>query len=200
MVSFRPEKEAHVDEAGIHSGSPIIVIGVLIANNPDELRAVIKAVRDRHHFGNEIKSAKWSALRRRVYRDVLSRIVEHDIEGHMLIGSKAEGRRLGIARRVLADHFTEIAVLHVAESLRGSVLYLDQKPGRNRDQLLQKLSRQLQEVEAVAEIDSREHDLMQIADLLCGTVYGVEMGNLRKQELFEIIAPRLRLWRWPSNK
>jgi hypothetical protein len=199
-VSFRPRKEAHVDEAGIHGGSSIIVIGVLIANNSDELKAAIRAVRDRHHFGNEIKSTKWSALRGRVYRDVLSRIVEHDIEGHMLIGSKAEVQRLGIAKRALADYFTEIAVLHVVESLRGSILYLDQKPGRSRDQLLPKLSRQLQEVEAVVEIDSREHDLMQIADLLCGTVYGVETGNLRKQELFEIIAPRLRLWRWPSNK
>jgi len=50
-------KEIHVDEAGIDAASPVVVVSVLVANDAETLRAAIKAVRDRHYFGNEMKSA-----------------------------------------------------------------------------------------------------------------------------------------------
>jgi hypothetical protein len=41
---------------------------------------------------------------------------------------------------------------------------------------------------------------MQVSDLICGTVFGVETGNERKQELFEIITPHVCIWRWTPEK
>ncbi|MBM4464828.1 MAG: hypothetical protein FJ014_04550 [Chloroflexi bacterium] len=194
-------RETHIDEAGIDAESPIVVVSVFVVNDAETLRAAIKAVRDRHYFGNEMKSAKTSALRRRVYRDVLTEVMQHDIEVWALIADKKTAiERLGLAQRVLGDYFTELAVMRTASLWRGGVLYLDEKPGKGRDALLQRLPVGLTEVGAVREIDSHQDDLMQVSDLICGTVFGVETGNERKRELFEIIAPRVSIWRWTPEK
>jgi hypothetical protein len=53
---------------------------------------------------------------------------------------------------------------------------------------------------AVKDIDSKRYDLMQVTDLFAGTVYGVETGNAKKEELFKIIYPRVEIWRWRPQK
>ena len=194
-------KETHIDEAGIDAESPIVVVSVFVVNDVETLRAAIQAVRDKHHFGNEMKSAKTSALRRRVYRDVLTEVMQHDIDVWALIANKETAvEHLGLPRRVLGDYFTELAVMRTADLWRGGVLYLDEKPGKGRDALLQRLSVGLTEVGALQEIDSHRDDLMQVSDLICGTVFGVETGNERKRELFEIIAPHVSIWRWAPER
>lgn len=194
-------KEVHVDEAGIHGSSPIVVVGVLVVEDAEALRAAIKAVRDRHHFGNEIKSTKSSALRWRVYLDILSEVVQHNVQGHVLIARKDEAARyLSVPSRALGDWLTEMAVMHLSEALQGSAFYLDQKPGRGRRELVKRLATNLRGVISVEEVDSHQYDLMQICDLICGTVFGVEMGNERKRELFRIIEPILTIQRWAPEK
>lgn len=194
-------KETHVDEAGIDAASPIVVVSVFVVNDAETLRAAIKAVRDRHYFGNEMKSAKTSAWRRRVYRDVLTEVMQHDTEVWVLIANKETAvEHLGLSRRVLGDHFTELAVMRTVALWRGGSLYLDEKPGKGREALLQRLSVGLTEVGAPQEIDSHQDDLMQVSDLICGTVFGVETGNERKWELFDIIMPHITLWRWTPEK
>jgi hypothetical protein len=194
-------KETHIDESGIDALSPIVVVSVFVVNDAETLRAAIKAVRDRHHFGNEMKSAKTSALRRQVYRDVLTEVMQHDIDVWVLIANKETAvEHLGLSRRVLGDYFTELAVMRTADLWRGGALYLDEKPGKGRETLLQRVSVGLTEVGALREIDSHQDDLMQISDLICGTVFGVETGNERKRELFEIIVPRVSIWRWAPEK
>jgi len=130
-----------MDEAGIDAESPIVVVSVFVVNDVETLRAAIKAIRDKHHFGNEIKSAKTSAFRRRVYRDVLTEVMQHDIDVWVLIANKETAvEHLGLSRRVLGDYFTELAVMRTADLWRGGVLYLDEKPGKGRDALLPRLS------------------------------------------------------------
>jgi hypothetical protein len=194
-------KETHIDEAGIDAESPIVVVSVFVVNDVETLRAAIKAVRDKHHFGNEMKSAKTSALRWRVYRDVLTEVMQHDIDvGVLIVNKETAVEHLGLSRRVLSDYFTELAVVCTADLWRGGSLYLDEKPGKGRDALLQRLSVSLTEVEALQEIDSHRDDLMQVSDLICGTVFGVETGNERKRGLFEIIATHVSIWRWAPEK
>jgi hypothetical protein len=194
-------KETHIDESGIDALSPIVVVSIFVVNDAETLRAAIKAVRDRHHFGNEMKSAKTSALRQRVYRDVLTEVVQHDTDVWVLIANKETAvEHLGLPRRVLGDYFTELAVMRTADLWRGGALYLDEKPGKGRDALLQRLSVGPTEGEALQEIDSHQDDLMQVSDLICGTVFGVDTGNERKQELFDIIIPRITIWRWAPEK
>jgi len=106
----------------------------------------------------------------------------------VLIGRKEDAtRQLGLPKRTLGDYFTEQAIMHVMDLIQGGALYLDQKPGRERGELLHRLANSLPQVITVEEIDSRQQDLMQVSDLVCGAVYGVEMGNQRKWRLFEII-------------
>jgi hypothetical protein len=194
-------KETHINEAGIDAESPIIVVSVFVVNDAETLRGAIKAVRDKHHFGNEMKSAKTSALRWRVYRDVLTEVMQHDIDvGVLIVNKETAVEHLGLSRRVLSDYFTELAVVCTADLWRGGSLYLDEKPGKGRDALLQRLSVSLTEVEALQEIDSHRDDLMQVSDLICGTVFGVETGNERKRGLFEIIATHVSIWRWAPEK
>jgi hypothetical protein len=194
-------KETHIDEAGLDAASPIFVVSVFAVNDAETLRAAIKAVRDRHHFGNEMKSAKTSALRRRVYQDVLTEVMQHDIDVWVLIANKEMAiKHLCLPRRALGDYFTELAVMRTADLWRGGALYLDEKPGKGRDTLLQRLSAGLAKVGAPQEIDSHQDDLMQVSDLICGTVFGVKMGNERKRELFDIIAPHISIWRWVPEK
>jgi hypothetical protein len=194
-------KETHLDEAGIDAASPIVVVCVLAVKDAETLRAAIKVVRDKHYFGNEMKSAKTSALRLRVYRDVLTEMMQHDIDVWILIANKETAvEQLGLPRRALGDYFTELAVMRTVDLWQGGTLYLDEKPGRGRDALLWQLRVGLAEVGAVQEIDSHQDDLMQVSDLICGTVFGVETGNERKRELFEIIAPHISIWRWVPEK
>ena len=194
-------KETHIDESGIDAPSPIVVVSVFVVNDAETLRAAIKAVRDRHHFGNEMKSVKTSALRRRVYRDVLTEVMQHNIDAWVLIADKKTAiEHWGLARRVLGDYFIELAVMRTVNLWRGGALYLDEKPSKGREALLQRLSTDLTEAEAPQEIDSHQDDLMQISDLICGTVFGVETGNERKWKLFEIIAPYITIWRWSPEK
>ena len=47
------------------------------------------------------------------------------------------------------DHFTELAVMRTADLWRGGFLYLDEKPGKGRDALLQRLSAGLTDVRAL---------------------------------------------------
>lgn len=193
-------KETHVDEAGIDAASPIIVISVLVVNDAETLRAAIKTVRSKHHFGNEIKSAKTSALRRRVYRDILTQVMQHNIDVWVLIANKKMAiEHLGLSQRVLGDYFTELAVMRSADLWKHGSLYLDEKPGRGRDALLRRLAVHLP-VGVLEEVDSRQDDLMQVSDLICGTVFGVETGNERKRELFEIIVPHIVIWRWSPEE
>jgi len=148
-----------------------------------------------------MKSAKTSTLRQRVYRDVLTEVMQHDIDVWVLIANKETAiEHLGLPRRVLGDYFTELAVMRTADLWRGGALYLDEKPVKGRDALLQRLSAGLAEVGAPQEIDSHQDDLMQVSDLICGTVFGIETGNERKRELFDIIAPHISIWRWVPEK
>jgi len=55
-------------------------------------------------------------------------------------------------------------------------------------------------LQGVEDVDSKAFELMQVTDLFAGTVYGVETGNVKKEELFEIIRPRTGIWQWRPQK
>lgn len=52
----------------------------------------------------------------------------------------------------------------------------------------------------IEDVDSKAFELMQVTDLFAGTVYGIETGNVKKVELFEIILPKTEIWRWRPQK
>ena len=55
-------------------------------------------------------------------------------------------------------------------------------------------------LKAVKDMDSKRYDLVQVVDLFAGIVYGVETGNVKKEELYEIIRPKTEIWRWRPQK
>ncbi len=200
------------DEAGGIGPFPIAALGLLIVNEPDAVLETVKRVRRQHGFVNELKSSKWSNLRRQVYVDVLTEVVKHDVHATILVARKRDlDRRYFPGKDYMAyNYLAKQLVVRATIEVQGATLYVDKKQRTKRDNFLEYLKaevnlRALEDgrpvvLRAVEDVDSKDSDLMQVTDLFVGTVYGVETGNVRKKELFEIIRLKTKIWRWGPQK
>lgn len=200
------------DEAGGIGPFPIAVFALLIINEPQAVLKAVSQVRRRYGFVDELKSAKWSNWRRRVYVDVLTEVVKHDVQATMLVAQKRDlDRRYFAGKDYLAyNYLAKRLIVQATTGVRGATLYVDKKQRTRRDNFLEYLKAEvnLMALEdgrpvvlgAIKDVVSERYDLMQVADLFAGTVYGVETGNAKKEELFEIICPRLEIYRWRPQK
>jgi len=188
------------------------VFALVAFNEPDVILEAVNRVRRRHSFRDELKSSKWSNWRRRVYVDVLTEVVKYDVRATVLIVQKHDlDRRYFPGKDYLAyNYLAKRLVVQATVGVQGATLYVDKKLRTRRDNFLEYLKaevnlRALEDgrpvvLRAVKDVDSKGYDLMQVTDLFAGTVYGMETGNVRKEELFKIIHPRIEIWRWrPLN-
>jgi len=188
------------------------VFVLLTFNEPHAVLEAVSQVRQRHGFVDELKSSKWSNWRRRVYVDVLTEVVKHDVRATMLVAQKRDlDRRYFPGKDYLAyNYLAKRLVVQATIEVQGATLYVDKKQRTRRDNFLEYLKaevnlRALEDgrpvvLRGVEDVDSKDSDLMQVTDLFAGTVYGVETGNVRKDELFKIIRPKAEIWLWPPRK
>jgi hypothetical protein len=188
------------------------VLALLAINEPDAVLEATNQVRRRYGFVNELKSSKWSNLRRQVYLDVLTEVVKHDVQATILIAQKRDlDRRYFAGKDYLAyNYLAKRLVVRATARVQGATLYVDKKQRTRRDNFLEYLKaevnlRALEDgrpvvLRGVEDVDSKAFELMQVTDLFAGTVYGVETRNVKKEELFEIIRPKTEIWRWPPRK
>jgi len=200
------------DEAGGIGPFPIVVFTILLSERPGDLLAAIQRVRQQHHFVNEMKSSRWSRLRRQVYVDVLAEVVQYDVRATVLVARKEDlDARYFAGKDYLAyNYLAKRLVIQAIADVGGTTLYVDKKQRTLRDNFLEYLKAEvnLQALEdgrpivlrGVEDVDSRASDLLQITDLFGGTVYGVETGNAKKRGLFEIIRPKIHIWYWRPKK
>jgi hypothetical protein len=200
------------DEAGGIGPFPIVTFTLLTINEPYAVLEAVNQVRRRYGFVNELKSSKWSNLRQQVYLDVLIEVVKHDVQATVLVAQKRDlDRRYFVGQDYLAyNYLAKRLVVRATTRVQGATLYVDKKQRTRRDNFLEYLKaevnlRALEDgrpvvLRAVKDIDSKRYDLMQVTDLFAGTVYGVETGNAKKEELFKIIYPRVEIWRWRPQK
>jgi hypothetical protein len=200
------------DEAGGIGPFPIVAFVLLVINEANAVLEAVNQVRQRYNFVNELKSSKWSSLRRRVYVDVLTEAVEYDVQATVLVAQKRDlDRRYFAGKDYLAyNYLAKRLVVRATDEVQGATLYVDKKQRTRRDNFLEYLKaevnlRALEDgrpvvLRGVEDTDSKDSDLMQVADLFVGTVYGVETGNVRKEEMFEIILPKTKIWRWQPRK
>jgi hypothetical protein len=185
---------------------------LLAINEPHAVLETVNQVRRRHRFVDELKSSKWSKLRRQVYVDVLAEVVKHDVQATVLVAQKRDlDCRYFAGKDYLAySYLAKRLVVRATTGVQKATLYVDKKQRTRRDNFLEYLKaevnlRALEDgrpvvLRAAKDIDSKRYDLMQVTDLFAGTVYGVETGNVKKEELFEIICPRVEIWRWQPQK
>jgi len=201
------------DEAGGIGPFPIAVFTLLTINEPYAVLEAVNQVRQRYGFVNELKSSKWSNLRRRVYVDVLTEVVKHDVQATVLVARKRDlDRRYFAGKDYLAyNYLAKRLVVRATTGVQGATLYVDKKQRTRRDNFLEYLKaevnlRTLEDgrpvvLRGVEDVDSKAFQLMQVTDLFAGTVYGVETGSVKKIELFEIIRPKTEIWQWrPQRK
>jgi hypothetical protein len=201
-----------LDEAGGIGPFPIAVFALLLINEPHAVLEAVNQVRRQYGFVNELKSSKWSNLRRRVYVDVLTEVIKYDVRATMLVVQKHDlDRRYFAGKDYLAyNYLAKQLVVRATVGVQGATLYVDKKQRTRRDNFLEYLKaeinlRALEDgrpvvLQGVEDVDSKAFELMQITDLFAGTVYGIETGNVKKMELFEIILPKTEIWRWRPQK
>ncbi|HID64170.1 MAG TPA: hypothetical protein EYP49_15735 [Anaerolineae bacterium] len=129
------------DEAGGIGPFPIIAFGLLLVNEPDAVLEAVKRVRRRYGFVNELKSSRWSNLRRRVYVDVLTEAVKHDVLATVLVAQKRDlDRRYFPGKDYMAyNYLAKRLVVRATVEVQGATLYVDKKQRTRRDNFLEYL-------------------------------------------------------------
>ncbi len=190
-----PTTYVYVDEAGrsrVNGGDknrrqPYFIVGALLTNDPAELLRAVREARAMHNFTNEIHWTKQSDLRARVYRDVARRI--RVAGGWEFRATRFEARAVNLASfggkpHLAYNRFVRIAIDGALRFSRIAVyagldITIDAKQRLHEDDFLQCLRAHYDTTSSpdgtprrglvtIREIASKDHDLVQLCDLLSG--------------------------------
>lgn len=192
-----PTTYLFVDEAGRSrikgalGDQPYFIVGVLLTNNPNALREAVARARAIHSFPNEIHWTKQSALRIRVYREVVAQIRKLPdweykdtcvpVKGFDL---SYYGGREDLAYNRMVRHGIDAALRFPKITIHRELdITIDAKQRLGVDNCLQYIRERYAEMEleerdgeafvtwrpvAVRELDSKLDDLIQVCDLISG--------------------------------
>ena len=213
------------DESGDFKTKPYFIIGCLKTQNPNFFEQKISELRKQLNFNFEVKYSSTNKLKIPLSKKMIDLFFKsQNIEFRCIVKSNLifdlsfyKNNRLGIPPKDLAYNKTYCDVIKHNINIGERVLaYIDKKSRVKKDNLLEYLRREIPQIVDVQPRDSKELNLLQLADLITGSIYGNLTGNNHpvKKELQnyilkylpisnfkeKITVPKFDVWHWQPSK
>jgi len=196
------------DESGGFNNEPYFLLGIVLTYAPEVHDAVIEALRDKHGYSRQFEYKKTDRLKRGLCEDVIDYFVECDdleFQG-LLIPTRLYDLRhyrkdyddSARTPQIVSYNYRYKQIIRNNTSLRDElVVILDERTTAKDDNLPQYLQRQIPNVKSVQLVNSQKHNLVQLADLLTGSIFGDVTNNTHpvKRSLIDHLKRRLQVSR-----
>lgn len=213
------------DESGDFKTKPYFVIGLIKTKKMYFYEEKIKKLRKQYNFFFEIKYSSTNRLKIPLSKALIDLFFDSaELEFRSIIKSNLiydlsffRGSKLGIPAKDLAYNKTycEVIKYNIGKEEK-VVVYIDDKSRVKADNLLEYLKMQIPQIRDVQPRNSKDLQLLQLADLITGSIYGDLTGNnhpvkreiinyiLRKLPIKsfkeKMIGAKFNLWHWRPNK
>lgn len=192
------------DESGTFQSAPYFALGVLLTRDPDRHEKRIHELRREHEYRPELKYSRNDKFKVPFARDLIDYFwSDPDLDFRCLVidnsqheldrfdSDEEEMRAEDIAYNYRYRKLIERNTPRHDEL----VLFLDDRTRANEDNLPQYLRDQIDNLKSLHLVDSQKHQLIQLADLFTGSVYGdaTDITNDVKRALIRRIKSHLRV-------
>ena len=174
------------DESGDFKTKPYFIIGCLRTQNPQFFEQKISELRKKLNFSFEVKYSNTNKLKIPLCKAMIDLFFKsRNIEFRCITKSNLifdlsyyKNNRLGIPAKDLAYNKTYCDLIKHNINIGERVLvYIDKKSRVKKDNLLEYLRREIPQIVDVQPRNSRDLNLLQLADLITGSIYGNLTGN-----------------------
>jgi hypothetical protein len=201
------------DESGDLFHFPHFLLGIVMTYAPDVHSRAIDALRVKHDYPRQFEYKKTDRLKVGLCKDVIDYFVaQPDLEfqamrircaDHDLRHFEGDFDSSGRQPQVTAYNYRYKQVISHNTSPRDDlVIMLDARSRAKGDNLPEYLKAQIENVKDVQLVDSARHNLIQLADLLTGSVFG-ELTNAThpvKLGLIQHLRSRLNVMRLSDDR
>lgn len=168
----------YFDECGDTKSAPFFLLGLLFVTNRRRCQEKIQKVRDEFHFRNEMKFMKVSGLRAVVYDEVINIFLDSpNLYFRCLVVDKKliDWKKFKNLKHEAYNFFSYEVLRRSLDQIEQAVIYTDAVVRKKEDQFLKEvftlnLEFKHDPIKHVEPIDSKDDDLLQMCDLLLGTV------------------------------
>lgn len=196
------------DESGDLRSEPYFLLGIVLTYAPHVHSAAIERLRVRHGYVRQFEYKKTDRLKAGLCKAVIDYFVEEDdleFQGLLIATADHDLRHFkkafddsGRKPDVTAYNYRYKQLIVHNTSLRDDlVVVLDSRARSREDNLPEYLRSEMDNIRNVQLVDSAKHNLVQVADLLTGSVFG-ELTNTThpvKRGLIEHLKQRLDVGR-----
>jgi hypothetical protein len=185
-----PKRTQYVygDESGGFKNEPYFLLGIVLTYEPHVHDKVVEELRERHGYSRQFEYKKTDRLKTGLCKDVIDYFVECDdleFQGLLIPTALYDLKRYrkdfdSSARtpEVISYNYRYKQIIRKNTSLRDElVVILDERTIAKDDNLAEYLQRQIPNVKSVQLVNSQKHNLIQLADLLTGSVFGDLTNN-----------------------
>lgn len=192
------------DESGGFKNEPYFLLGIVQTYEPGTHDAAIESLRDKHGYSRQFEYKKTDRLKRDLCSDVIDYFVDcDDLEYQALLVPTAQydlrrykNEREESARtpEIVSYNYRYKQILRNNTSARDElVVILDERSVAKDDNLPDYLRREIPNIKNIQLVNSQKHNLVQLADLLTGSIYGDLTNNTHpvKRSIIEHLRGRL---------
>lgn len=213
------------DESGHVASMPYLVIGCVKTSEPDKLEAELDAICQAHASPGEIKYCSTNRQTLAVRREFIDLFFSlPSAEFRCVVKAKAchslqyfRGNSLGMDPEDLAYNFTYKQLLeHNILPNERVLVFLDDKSRTRKDNLFEYLRSVIPPVADAQPLNSKTSRIVQLADLLAGSVFGDLTGNRhpvkcqapdyilnhlgRKDFHSKVPGDKFNVWHWQAKR
>jgi len=179
----KPTQYIYGDESGGFKNKPYFLLGIIQTYDPSTHDAVIESLRQKHQYPRQFEYKKTDRLKIALCRDVIDYFVAcEDLRYQALLIPTAAydlrlyrtaGERSARTPEIVSNNYRYKQIIRNNTSEQNElVIILDGRTTARDDNLPAYLQREIPNIKNVQLVNSQKHNLVQLADLLTGCIYG----------------------------